>query len=334
MAFSRKPYYETIYLDLAILFFLLARRSRTVPPAANIAILKAEDARRYDKTLEDLLKSPNEQVRIRAALAAGRIGNDAAIPAHCRSAGKWFTERTRNGRIRPWRDRIDQSCRRDPEGAERTGGNTTGRECAHYRTPRRSRRKDRRRQSKGRKIKRTQRGDPESFDRRRIKTNNPKYRGHPPRPDRRITRAPAGAEEIVRKFLAFTDPNIVADALNTLARLRAKNANRDARDLLETHVHAIVRANAARVLGAAEDKEAVDLLIKAATTDTDSRVRVAAIRSLAALKDAKAAEPLSLTARNFVERYKAAKKPNFNPNEQNEFIEVATALGRILANTG
>ncbi|HJS52845.1 MAG TPA: HEAT repeat domain-containing protein, partial [Pyrinomonadaceae bacterium] len=47
----------------------------------HIAILKAEDSRRYDKTLEDLLKSPNEQIRIRAALAAGRIGNEAAIPA-------------------------------------------------------------------------------------------------------------------------------------------------------------------------------------------------------------------------------------------------------------
>src|SRR5580765_1561765 len=52
-----------------------------VPMATQIQILKAEDARRYDKTLEDLLKSPNEQVRIRAALAAGRIGDEQAIPA-------------------------------------------------------------------------------------------------------------------------------------------------------------------------------------------------------------------------------------------------------------
>src|SRR5690606_40135264 len=44
---------------------------------------------------------------------------------------------------------------------------------------------------------------------------------------------PAGAEENVRFFLGHTDPGVVSDALNTLARLRAKNANRDGRDLLE-----------------------------------------------------------------------------------------------------
>ena len=70
---------------------------------------------------------------------------------------------------------------------------------------------------------------------------------------------------------------MVADALNTLARLRAKNADRDARDLLATNVNAVVRANtAARVLGAAEDKDAFDVLLKAAAEDKDSRVRVSA----------------------------------------------------------
>lgn len=47
----------------------------------EIAILKAEDARRYDKILENLLKDPHYDVRTRAALAAGRIGDEAAIPA-------------------------------------------------------------------------------------------------------------------------------------------------------------------------------------------------------------------------------------------------------------
>src|SRR5687767_15660973 len=52
-----------------------------VPLNVSVQILKAEDARRYDKTLENLLKSPNAVVRKRAALAAGRIGDEAAIPA-------------------------------------------------------------------------------------------------------------------------------------------------------------------------------------------------------------------------------------------------------------
>ncbi len=46
----------------------------------TVQILKAEDARAYDKTLEDLMASPNESVRIRALLAAGRIGDEKAIP--------------------------------------------------------------------------------------------------------------------------------------------------------------------------------------------------------------------------------------------------------------
>jgi cyclophilin family peptidyl-prolyl cis-trans isomerase/HEAT repeat protein len=144
---------------------------------------------------------------------------------------------------------------------------------------------------------------------------------------------PAGADERVRKFLAYTDPDIVADALNTLARLRAKNANRDARDLLETHVHAIVRANAARVLAAAEDKEAVDVLIKAATGDGDTRVRVSSIRALAALKDARAADPLLARGEKLLAAYTKSFKPGFQPAEHNEFLEIAVALGRVLANT-
>ncbi len=96
---------------------------------------------------------------------------------------------------------------------------------------------------------------------------------------------------------------------------------------------AIARANAARALGAAEDGEAVDALIKAATSDADPRVRVVAIRSLAALKNEKAAEPLLKRGEILLSAYKASKKPDRIPTEQNEFIEIATTLGRLLANT-
>ena len=41
---------------------------------------------------------------------------------------------------------------------------------------------------------------------------------------------PSGAEENIRFFLSHTDPGVVSDALNTLSRLRAKNANRDYAD--------------------------------------------------------------------------------------------------------
>src|SRR3954462_5589257 len=41
---------------------------------------KAEDARRYDAVLENLMKSSTADVRKRAALAAGRIGKEESIP--------------------------------------------------------------------------------------------------------------------------------------------------------------------------------------------------------------------------------------------------------------
>ena len=109
---------------------------------------------------------------------------------------------------------------------------------------------------------------------------------------------PADAEKIVVKFTRGYTPQIRANALNTLARLRAKNANEQARELLQKDDDPIVRANAARVLGAAEDKDAFDLLLNAAISDKDSRVRVSAIRAVGSLKDAKAADKLTRTRRN------------------------------------
>src|SRR5438552_17354522 len=64
---------------LALAVGLSSAAAAQVPMTAAVQILKAEDARRYDSTLEDLMKSPNADVRKRAALAAGRIGNEAAI---------------------------------------------------------------------------------------------------------------------------------------------------------------------------------------------------------------------------------------------------------------
>src|SRR2546423_2309022 len=54
--------------------------SAQVPMNVGIQILKAEDARRYDGELEKLMRSPNADIRKRAALAAGRIGKEEAIP--------------------------------------------------------------------------------------------------------------------------------------------------------------------------------------------------------------------------------------------------------------
>jgi cyclophilin family peptidyl-prolyl cis-trans isomerase len=72
-------------------------------------------------------------------------------------------------------------------------------------------------------------------------------------------------------------------------------------------------------------------LIADAVGDADSRVRVSAIRSLGALKDAKAADKL-------LERGALLLKkgiwPRFsNPAGKNELLEIATVLGRLLPKT-
>ena len=69
-----------------IAFFLLAialslNVSAQIQTNILVQIVKAEDERRFDKTLETLMKSANVKIRLRSALAAGRIGDDAAIPA-------------------------------------------------------------------------------------------------------------------------------------------------------------------------------------------------------------------------------------------------------------
>lgn len=144
---------------------------------------------------------------------------------------------------------------------------------------------------------------------------------------------PEGGDEAAAIFLTNLNTRVRADAANALARLRAKNANIALRAMLMSDDDAVARANAARALGAADDKEAVNILIEAATGDDDSRVRVSAIRALAAIRDAKAADPLLAHAEKLLAAYTKARKPNFIPAEQNEFIEVATTLGRLLANT-
>ena len=325
---------KNLFYILLCIHIALSHAANAQAPSAPkdylISILKAEDARRYDKTLESLLKGPNEAVRVRAALAAGRIGDETAVPALAELLEKDPSAKVREmaafalGEIESINaaDAIltalgSQAETRPPGSVSSVTARlveAAGKiAAANPKHPKAA--------ELGTAIVKTLNDSTDALTTRLALTA--------------VLRArPAGAEEVVRKSLAHTDPAIVSDALNTLARMRAKNANRDARDLLETNVHAIVRANAARVLGAAEDKEAIDILIKAATSDKDSRVRVAAIRSLSALKDPKAAEPLLKRGEILFAAYKAAKKPGFIPDEQNEFIEIATTLGRLLANSG
>ena len=136
-----------------------------------------------------------------------------------------------------------------------------------------------------------------------------------------------GAGPVIKEFLTYRDPEIVARALNTLTRLRIKVGNDDARRLLKD-ADPMVRANAARVLGATEDKESFDLLLDRALHDSDERVSVSAIRGLGSLKDQRAVQPLLDRGEYLLKLINVKGQYPIEP--RNQLLEIATSLGRIL----
>ena len=145
---------------------------------------------------------------------------------------------------------------------------------------------------------------------------------------------PENGARTVALFLSSADARARADAANALARLRAKESLERLRVMLATDADAVARANAARALGAAEDAGAFEVLAQHAATDADARVRVSAVRSLAQIKEPRAADPLVRRGGELFAAYKSARVGGaLNPPEVNELLEVATALGRVLANS-
>jgi cyclophilin family peptidyl-prolyl cis-trans isomerase/HEAT repeat protein len=305
-----------------------------VPKLLLLRILRAEDERRWDDELRSLFSARNAAVRSRAALAAGRIGDESAL-----------------GELRVLLQRDDEPYVRAMAAFALGEIEALSSQDALYVT-----------------LKQTK--DPvvrarcvEAFG--KIAAALPKEQEARARelgttilealrfearrsvPDRltillgltAALRAKApNAGPIVAEFLHYSDPRIRADAANTLARLKLKDGNDQLRKLLTTDPDPIVRANAARVLGATEDKASFEALLDRALRDKDSRVRVSAIRALASLKDApdllhvaatvaliERGDTLLLAARG------SKDKPTLraHPTEANELLEIANALGRL-----
>ncbi len=300
-----------LFSVIIVLFFSINLFAQ-IPTNILVQIVKAEDERRWDATLENLLKDKNPKIRERAALAAGRIGNEKALSLLSmvimeeksievsRMVVFAFGEIESAGAseaVLSWMDNENSPLMAKLLEA---AGKIAATNPKHEKTV-----------WLGKAI-------VDALEKEVLKKM----------PDRETVLAgltavlrarPEGSEPIAAKFLNAKDARIRADALNTLARLRSKIVNEKGRELLAKDKDAVVRANAARILGVGEAKEALDMLLDAATKDADSRVRVSAIRALGSLKEASVAEKLI---------------PNsVNLTDKNELLEIATTLGRLLANS-
>src|SRR6267378_1841448 len=299
-----------------------AQRPRAKTSAASIPtnillrIIRAEDQRRWDDNLKSLLSDKDPKVRKRAALAAGRIGGEHALPAL----------------IQLMKEDSDNDVRQMAVFAigeiESPGGADALIDALGYGISRGSGRvsvsssevRARAVEALGKIAAALPEADK---DRRRVYgaaiLGTLRFEaGRRSLPDHltillgltaALRAKPEGAGPVIVPFLGYADPRIVADALNTMARLRLKDNNEEVRALLR-HSDPIVRTNAARVIGAAEDKGAFEALLDRALHDEDLRVRVSAIRALGSLKDERAATPLLERGETLLANYQTSRLAN------------------------
>ncbi|HEX6284112.1 MAG TPA: peptidylprolyl isomerase [Pyrinomonadaceae bacterium] len=282
-----------------------------VPLPILLRITRAEDQRRWDKDLSELLSHRDAAVRKRAALAAGRIGNEASVPLLSKllkedaDAGVKAMAAFALGEVESATaaEALVEVIKKNAERGEIRARalEALGKIAGVLPQDRQARQRE-----LGAVIR-------EALEVESTQSNNQLaiLLG--------ITAAlrsrPADAGPTLARFLNSADSRIRSDAANALARLRLKDGNEQLRKLLVDDPDPNVRANAARVLGATEDKASFDVLLTKATSDVDARVRVSSIRALATLGDPRAAEAL-------------LERPISDPNE---LLEIATTLGRILS---
>lgn len=146
---------------------------------------------------------------------------------------------------------------------------------------------------------------------------------------------PSSVEAITLQ-LRSSDPELRWQAANALARIREgiSAAVPSLLPLLED-TDPLVRANAARALGAVKTPQAppppqaIDALLKL-LGDKDERVVAAAINALGAIADARAVEPLVELGNTMLASYRSFDRDKLGvPTQQNELLLIATALGSI-----
>jgi cyclophilin family peptidyl-prolyl cis-trans isomerase/HEAT repeat protein len=306
-------------------------RTRGISQEVALRILRAEDERRWDNELAALLADKSAEVRRRATLAAGRIGDERAVTLlvtmlrvdtdiSVRAMAAFALGETESAKAA---EGLMAELKSSESSAVRARSlEALGKIAAAL---------PKEEEARSRAI-----GDA-------LLAALTAEAARKPQADKEaillgltaVLRArTANGGAVVAGFLSDRDARVRADALNTLARLRAKAGLEQVRALLVNDTDAVVRANSARVLGVAEDKAAFDALVSR-LSDADERVRVSTIRALASLKDERATSPLLERAGKLVGEYKSAraKAADVRPSELNELLEIAAALGLALGNT-
>jgi cyclophilin family peptidyl-prolyl cis-trans isomerase/HEAT repeat protein len=306
------------YFFAAILFSTVCFSQ--IPTNISLQIIKAEDERRFDSVLENLLQNKDEKIRERAILAIGRIGDERGLE----TLTKLLFSDTENvqkmsafaiGEIESIKGsdailKVLAETKNDGEVRVRAI-EAAGKIAA-------ANAKDEKSKLLGEAILNALKFED---SRRSMPNTNAILFGLTA-----VLRAkPAEASPIVERFLDYSNSKIRQNALNTLGRLRTKNATLTATVLkmLTTDEDEIVRANACRVLGISEDVSTIPALLKAAVHEKDSRVRVSAIRALGNFKDKEIGEKLTLQGETLLKHFRANKS---------ELLEIATSLGKIFAN--
>jgi cyclophilin family peptidyl-prolyl cis-trans isomerase/HEAT repeat protein len=291
-------------------------QTRLVHQPIVVTITQAEDERRWSNDLIQLLANQSPVVRKRAALAAGRIGDEGAVRSLT-----YVLERDTDTSVRAMAafalGEIEAESGANPLIAVLKNTNAPveiraraiealGKIAAAL-----PREQEARQRELGSAI----------LDALKYELIRP-VRGLPDTSvsllglTAALRSRPPDAGPTIAKFLDNPNSRVRADAANALARLRLKDGLEQLRKLA-SNIDPIVRANALRVLGIAEDKPSYETLLAHAVDDRDSRVRVNAIRALAALKDPRAAGPLLKRGQSI--------------SQLNEVLEIATTLGRLLA---
>ncbi len=316
---------KKLLIILSILNALAFSVFAQIPAKISVGIIKAEDERRFDRTLEDLLKNKDAKIRARAALAAGRIGDERAVLLLTNLLENDSDEVKTMAAFAL--GEIESATAADAIlknlQAQNTSDAVRARLIEAAGKIAAANPKDGKSAALGEAIL-----DALDAETKKTKTDNlTVLLGLTA-----ILRAkPEEGDFIAAKFLTSVDARIRADAANTLSRLRAKNFNEPLRAMLLADDDAVARANAARALGTAEDKDAFEMLLEAAATDEDECVRISAIRSLGNLKNAKAADKLLERGAVLLTAFKKTKFRK--PSEKNELLEIAATLGRILPRT-